>query len=81
MRISGIIIYMRSMKRLWDVVLSMWSGKTCRDTCPCLRPEFSRKGIGTKLVSACLDDAKYFDMKEVFALTYVPEFFATLVLR
>ena len=43
-----------------------------------VRPELSRKGIGTKLVSACLDDAKYFDMKEVFALTYVPDFFATL---
>jgi amino-acid N-acetyltransferase len=43
-----------------------------------VKPEFSRKGIGAKLVSACLDDAKYFDVKEVFALTYLPNFFATL---
>jgi amino-acid N-acetyltransferase len=43
-----------------------------------VKPEFSGKGIGSKLVSACLDDAKYFDVKEVFALTYVPNFFATL---
>ncbi len=43
-----------------------------------VKPECSRKGIGTKLVAACLDDAKDLGMKEVFALTYVPEFFATL---
>jgi amino-acid N-acetyltransferase len=43
-----------------------------------VKPECSRKGIGTKLVSACLDDARHLGMKEVFALTYVPEFFATL---
>ena len=43
-----------------------------------VKPECSRKGMGTKLVSACLEDAEDLGMKEVFALTYVPEFFATL---
>jgi amino-acid N-acetyltransferase len=43
-----------------------------------VKPECSRKGIGTKLVSACLDDARHLGMNEVFALTYVPEFFATM---
>jgi len=43
-----------------------------------VQPECSRKGMGTKLVSACLEDARHLGMKEVFALTYVPEFFATL---
>jgi amino-acid N-acetyltransferase len=43
-----------------------------------VKPECSRKGIGSKLVSACLEDAEYLCMKEVFALTYVPEFFATM---
>ena len=43
-----------------------------------VKPECARKGIGTKLVSACLEEAETLDMKEVFALTYVPEFFETL---
>jgi amino-acid N-acetyltransferase len=43
-----------------------------------VKPDCSRKGIGSKLVSACLEDAKHLGMEEVFALTYVPEFFATL---
>jgi amino-acid N-acetyltransferase len=43
-----------------------------------VKPECARRGIGTKLVSACLEDARDLGMKEVFALTYVPEFFETL---
>lgn len=43
-----------------------------------VKPDCSRKGVGTKLVSACIEDAEELDMKEVFALTYVPEFFETL---
>lgn len=43
-----------------------------------VKSECSRKGMGTKLVSACLEDAEDLGMKEIFALTYVPEFFATL---
>jgi len=43
-----------------------------------VKPDCARKGIGTKLVSACLEEAETLGMKEVFALTYVPEFFETL---
>jgi amino-acid N-acetyltransferase len=43
-----------------------------------VRPECSRKGVGTKLVSACLKEAEDLSMKEVFALTYVPDFFKTM---
>lgn len=43
-----------------------------------VRPECSRKGVGSKLVSACLKEAEDLSMKEVFALTYVPDFFKTL---
>jgi amino-acid N-acetyltransferase len=43
-----------------------------------VKPECSRKGVGTKLVSACLEEAEDLSMKEVFALTYVPDFFKTL---
>ena len=43
-----------------------------------VNPIYARKGIGTKLVTACLEDAKKINMKEVFALTYVPGFFKTI---
>jgi len=43
-----------------------------------VKPDCARKGVGTKLVSACLEEAETLGMKEVFALTYVPEFFETL---
>jgi len=46
-----------------------------------VKPDCARKGVGTKLVSACLEEAETLGMKEVFALTYVPEFFETLGFR
>ena len=35
----------------------------------------SCKGIGTKLMTQCLKDAKALKVKKVFALTYIPAFF------
>jgi amino-acid N-acetyltransferase len=37
--------------------------------------EAERKGIGTKLVNACIDEAKSLGLPRVFCLTYKPEFF------
>ena len=36
------------------------------------------KGSGSRLVEACLDEAKSIGLKKVFVLTYVPEFFKKL---
>ena len=33
------------------------------------------KGFGARLVEACLEDARSFGLKRVFALTYIPDFF------
>jgi len=33
------------------------------------------KGFGTRLVEACLEDARSFGLARVFALTYIPDFF------
>jgi len=33
------------------------------------------KGLGSKLVDACLNEARIFGIKRIFALTYVPDFF------
>ncbi|MBI5560125.1 MAG: N-acetyltransferase [Deltaproteobacteria bacterium] len=40
-----------------------------------VKEEASGKGIGTLLVSACLDEARGMGLKRVFALTYRPAFF------
>ena len=37
--------------------------------------EDQRKGVGAKLVKACLEESKELGVKKVFALTYRPEFF------
>jgi amino-acid N-acetyltransferase len=34
-----------------------------------------RKGVGSRLVQACIDDARQLGLKRVFCLTYKPEFF------
>ncbi len=43
-----------------------------------VKPDYARQGIGTELVRACLKEAGELGMKEVFTLTYVPEFFERL---
>lgn len=39
------------------------------------------RGIGRKLVQACLDEARQLGIGQVFALTYQPEFFTRLGFR
>jgi amino-acid N-acetyltransferase len=34
-----------------------------------------KKGIGTKLVEACLEEARQLGVKQVFLLTYIPPYF------
>lgn len=41
----------------------------------------TRKGIGTKLVRACIDEARQLGLKRIFCLTYRPDFFSTLRFR
>jgi amino-acid N-acetyltransferase len=37
-----------------------------------------RRGIGTQVVSACLEEARMLGLKRLFCLTYKPDFFAKL---
>jgi len=41
----------------------------------CVKEEFLKRGYGTKLVEACLEDAKLLKLKRVFVLTYNVDFF------
>ena len=43
-----------------------------------VREDARNKGIGVKLVKACLDESKQLGVKRVFALTYEPIFFEKL---
>jgi amino-acid N-acetyltransferase len=43
-----------------------------------VQEEHQKKGIGSKLVKACLEESKKFGVKRVFALTYQPKFFEKL---
>ena len=38
--------------------------------------EAGRRGIGSQVVGACLDEARSLGLKRIFCLTYKPEFFA-----
>jgi amino-acid N-acetyltransferase len=43
--------------------------------------EAGRKGIGTELVRACIDEAREIGLKRVFCLTYKPNFFGKFGFR
>lgn len=43
--------------------------------------EAGRKGVGTQVVQACIDEARVFGLKRVFCLTYKPDFFARFGFR
>ena len=40
-----------------------------------LDPKYVKKGIGSKLVAACIKDANSMDIAKIFTLTMAPEFF------
>jgi amino-acid N-acetyltransferase len=46
-----------------------------------VRRESQRKGIGARLINACLKEARGLGAKKVFVLTYKPEFFKSFGFR
>jgi len=46
-----------------------------------VREEHQGKGCGTRLVEACLEEARALGLRKVFALTYVPAYFKSLGFR
>ncbi len=43
-----------------------------------LKEEFQGQGIGRRLVEECIKEAREFGLKNLFALTYIPEYFMKL---
>jgi len=61
--------------------LHLWWADLAEIKSLAVREELQLKGIGYRLVSACLDEARRLGLKRVFALTYKPDFFAKLGFR
>ncbi len=41
-----------------------------------VRKDFQSKGLGGELIGKALDEAKDYELKKVFVLTYIPEYFS-----
>jgi amino-acid N-acetyltransferase len=69
-RLNGELIGCVSLHLLWGDLAEVKS--------LAVREDRQAKGVGSALVSACLDDARTIGLAKVFALTYKPGFFEKL---
>ena len=65
---DGTIVGCVAVDATWDFLVEIRSLAVGR--------EYHKHGIGRLLMDAALEDARAFGAKEVFTLTYVPDFFA-----
>lgn len=70
---KGDVIGVCALRILWEDLAEIRS--------LAVKEEWKKKGIGKRLVSTCLDEAKMLGIKKVFALTYQTEFFKRLNFR
>ena len=57
----------------------LWAALAVAGTCaPAVAPAAAGRGVGTKLVRACLAEAVELGLRQVYTLTLVPEFFERL---
>jgi amino-acid N-acetyltransferase len=68
--IDGKIVGVGSLHVYWEDLAEIKSLAVLED--------YQNYGIGSKIVKACLEEAKELGIKKVFALTYVPTFFEKL---
>lgn len=66
--IEGRIVGTAALHIVWEDLAEVRSVAVADDT--------GRKGIGTQVVQACIDEARVLGLKKVFCLTYKPDFFA-----
>jgi len=70
---DGRLIGAAALHIVWEDLAEIRSVAVAEDT--------ERRGIGTQLVRACLDEARTLGLKRVFCLTYKPDFFARFGFR
>ncbi len=65
--VDGKLVGACALHIIWENLAELRSVAVAEDA--------GRRGIGTKLVEACLDEAKDLGLQKVFCLTYKPDFF------
>ena len=71
-------VYLRNRKMVGICALHICWDDLAEIRSLAVREEDRKKGIGAKLVKACLEESKMLAVKRVFALSYQPDFFERL---
>jgi len=74
-------VYIRNRKMVGICALHICWDDLAEIRSLAVREEDRKSGIGAKLVKACLKESKALGLKQVFALTYQPEFFEKVGFR
>ena len=65
---EGVLLGAAALHVVWDDLAEVRSVAVVEDA--------GRKGIGSRLVQACIAEAREIGLKRIFCLTYKPDFFA-----
>lgn len=65
---EGVILGVAALHVVWEDLAEVRSVAVMEDS--------GRKGIGSRLVQACIAEAREIGLKRIFCLTYKPDFFA-----
>jgi amino-acid N-acetyltransferase len=70
---DGVLLGASALHIVWDDLAEVRSVAVLEDS--------GRKGIGSRLVQACIAEARELGLRRIFCLTYKPDFFATFGFR
>lgn len=70
---EGRLVGTASLHIVWEDLAEVRSVAVAEDA--------GKRGVGTQVVQACIDEAKLLGLKRVFCLTYKPNFFAKFGFR
>jgi len=70
---EGRIVGVSALHIVWEDLAEIRSVAVLEDA--------GRKGVGTEVVKACIEEAKELGLKRLFCLTYKPDFFARFGFR
>ncbi|MDD2899639.1 MAG: N-acetyltransferase [Desulfuromonadaceae bacterium] len=65
---DGVLLGAAALHVVWDDLAEVRSVAVLEDS--------GRKGIGSRLVQACISEAREIGLRRIFCLTYKPDFFA-----
>lgn len=65
---QGLLLGVAALHIVWEDLAEVRSVAVTEDS--------GRKGIGSRLVQACISEARAIGLKRIFCLTYKPDFFA-----